>query len=207
MPICFLLLFLLIYPALAGTAHAVPSPTIVVFGDSLSAGYGLPRNAGWVDLLTQRLRQGGHPHTVVNASVSGETTLGGRNRLAATLARHRPAILILELGANDGLRGHPIDQLESNLDAMVRACKASGTRVLLIGMRIPPNYGGPYAREFSQSFADIARKHALPLVPFLLEGFADRREMFQADGIHPAADAQRRMLDNVWKKLQPMLGR
>lgn len=199
-----LLLTALCLPA-AGPAYAADAPVLVVFGDSLSAGYGLPRGAGWVDLLQHRLREQGHPHRVVNASVSGETTSGGRRRLTEALARNKPAILILELGANDGLRGQPIDLMQDNLLAMVRAARDKGARVLVIGMRLPPNYGGPYGRQFTQSFADVARQHGLALVPFLMEGFADRRDLFQPDGIHPAAAAQPRMLDTVWKALKPLL--
>lgn len=189
----------------AGVAWGAGSPTVVVFGDSLSAGYGLPSGSGWVDLLQRRLRERGQPHAVVNASVSGETTFGGRKRLGDVLARAKPAIVILELGANDGLRGQPIEQMKSNLEAMVRACKAAGAKILLTGMRLPPNYGGSYGRDFARSFADVARLHNLPLVPFLMEGFAQRRDMFQSDGIHPSVQAQPLMLDTVWKVLEPML--
>ncbi len=158
-----------------------------------------------MDLLAQRMAKQGYPHRVVNASISGETSLGGRNRLARVLAQHQPTILVLELGANDGLRGHPIDQLKANLGAIIQACKKQGTRVLIIGMRIPPNYGAVYARDFAQTFARLAKQHNLPLVPFLMEGFAQRREMFQADGVHPGAQAQAPMAETVWKELEPML--
>jgi len=200
-----LLLLALLCVSAAGTGHAAKAPVLVVFGDSLSAGYGLPRGAGWVDLLQVRLREQRLPHRVINASVSGETTSGGRRRLAEVLARDKPAILILELGANDGLRGQPLDSMQANLDAMVRAARAGGARVLIIGMRLPPNYGGPYGTQFTQIFADLARLHGLPLVPFLMEGFAEKRELFQSDGIHPAAAAQSRMLDTVWNILRPLL--
>lgn len=198
----FRLLVLLLLPS---AALAAAKPTILVFGDSLSAGYGLPRGTGWVDLLRQRLSRQAPAYAVVNASVSGETTDGGRRRLAAVLAREKPVIVILELGANDALRGQPIDRLEANLEAMVLESKAQSTRVLLIGMRIPPNYGAKYAGDFAGSFARVAKRHDLPLVPFLLEGFAQRRELFQSDGIHPGAEAQATMLATVWKVLQPML--
>ncbi|MFN0317955.1 MAG: arylesterase [Burkholderiales bacterium] len=181
------------------------TPTIVIYGDSLSAGYGLARGTGWVDLLGKRLSQQNYPYRLVNASISGETSLGGKNRIAKVLALHRPAIVVLELGANDGLRGHPNGSLKANLGSIVRACQRSGARVLLVGMRLPPNYGAAYTREFSQTFAATAKQHNLPLVPFLMEGFAQRREMFQSDGVHPNAQAQPAMLDTVWNALAPML--
>ena len=186
---------------------AAGPPAIMVFGDSLSAGYGLPRGKGWVDLLQERLQRERYPYRVVNASVSGETTLGGRNRLAAALTQHRPHIVILELGSNDALRGQPLDTMRDNLVAMVRECRAAHAQVLLVGMRIPPNYGPEYTGTFQASFAAVADKTRSPLVDFLLAGFADRRERFQADGIHPDVEAQSFMLDNVWKKLQPMLNK
>jgi acyl-CoA thioesterase I len=181
------------------------TPSIVIFGDSLSAGYGLARGVGWVDLLGKRLAQQNYPYRLINASISGETSLGGKNRIAKVLALHRPSIVVLELGANDGLRGHPNSGLKANLASIVQACKRSGARVLLVGMRLPPNYGGAYTREFAQTFAATAKQHNLPLVPFLMEGFAQRREMFQSDGVHPNAQAQPAMLDTVWKVLAPML--
>jgi len=177
----------------------------MVFGDSLSAGYGLPRGKGWVDLLQERLQREGYPYRVVNASVSGETTLSGRNRIAAALAQHRPRIVILELGSNDALRGQPLGGMRDNLVAMVRECRTARAQVLLVGMRIPPNYGPEYTGSFQASFAAVAAKTRSPLVDFLLAGFADRRDRFQADGIHPDVEAQSFMLDNVWKKLRPML--
>ncbi len=141
----------------------------------------------------------------MNASISGETTLGGRNRLPAALQEHRPAIVILELGANDGLRGQPINLMRDNLDAMVQASRRAGAKVLIIGVRIPPNYGPTYTRKFQSVFAEVARKRNAALVPFLLEGFADRRELFQADGIHPSEQAQPRMVETAWQGLQPLL--
>ncbi len=182
-------------------------PAIMVFGDSLSAGYGLPQGKGWVDLLRQRLERESYAYRLVNASISGETTLGGRNRLAEALAQHRPRIVILELGANDGLRGQALDAMRENLIAMARACRAAKAKVLLVGMRIPPNYGPDYTEKFHASFVAVANKMQAPLVPFLFEGFAARRDLFQSDGIHPDVDAQRLMLDNVWEKLRPMLTR
>jgi acyl-CoA thioesterase I len=182
-------------------------PAIMVFGDSLSAGYGLPQGKGWVDLLQRRLQHENYAYRVVNASISGETTLGGRNRLADALAQHHPRIVILELGANDGLRGQAPDAMRQNLFAMVRAAQAAKTKVLLVGMRVPPNYGPAYTEKFHASFVAVANQTRTPLVPFLLEGFADRRDLFQADGIHPDVEAQSMILDNVWGKLRPMLTR
>lgn len=179
---------------------------ILVFGDSLSAGYGLPQGRGWVDLLQRRLAAEGLDYRAVNASISGETTLGGRNRLAAALEEHRPRIVVLELGSNDGLRGQPLDLMRDNLAAMAKTSRAAGARVLIVGMRIPPNYGPKYTTEFHASFQDVARSQRTALVPFLLDGFAERRELFQADGIHPGEAAQPLMLDTVWKGLRPMLG-
>ncbi len=200
-----LVLALPLWPAAVGMS-AQP-PAIMVFGDSLSAGYGLPQGKGWVDLLRQRLERESYAYRLVNASISGETTLGGRNRLTEALAQHRPRIVILELGANDGLRGQALDAMRENLIAMARACRAAKAKVLLVGMRIPPNYGPDYTEKFHASFVAVANKMQAPLVPFLFEGFAARRDLFQSDGIHPDVDAQRLMLDNVWEKLRPMLTR
>ena len=187
-----------------GGAHA---GTILVWGDSLSAGYGLRAGQEWPALLQTRLAQEGFPHTVVNGSVSGETSAGGRSRLPAALQRHQPALLILGLGANDGLRGLQPRLLADNLGAMVDAARAAGAQVLLVGMELPPNYGEAYTRRFRQTFADVARTHKLPFVPFLLDGFATRPDMFQADGIHPSAAAQPLILDTVWGQLAPLLAR
>ena len=192
---------------LAGLGMGAQPPTIMVFGDSLSAGYGLPQGKGWVDLLQQRLEREHYAYRVINASISGETTLGGRNRLPEALAQHRPRIVILELGANDGLRGQALGGMRENLVAMARACRAAKARVLLVGMRIPPNYGPDYTEKFHASFITVASQTRSPLVPFLFEGFAFKRELFQADGIHPDVEAQPLMLDSVWEKLRPMLTR
>ena len=189
------------------TAAAESRPSILVFGDSLSAGYGLPLGRGWVDLLRQRLAENATPFEVVNASVSGETTLGGRNRLPAALAQHRPRAVVLQLGANDALRGQSLERMRENLTAMVKASRAAGAEVLLVGMQIPPNYGQQYTRKFQSAYAEVAREQKVPLVPFLLEGFGARRTLFQADGIHPTAEAQALMLETVWKELEPMLDR
>jgi acyl-CoA thioesterase I len=184
---------------------AVEPPVILVFGDSLSAGYGLPQGKGWVDLLQKKLVDGGFDYRVVNASISGETSLGGRNRFAAALAAHKPQIVILELGANDGLRGQPLSDLRDNLVAMIRAARRTRAQVILTGMRIPPNYGPDYTGKFQGVFTEVARSERVPLLPFLLEGFASQRDMFQSDGIHPNEQAQRLLLVNVWKLLAPEL--
>jgi len=177
----------------------------VVLGDSLSSGYGLPAGSGWVALLEARLHALGYPHQVVNASVSGETTLGGRNRVAGLLERHRPEVLIVALGGNDGLRGLAPETTRDNLAAIIEAAQARGARVVLAGIRLPPNYGRPYIEKFHALFPALARRYGVPLVPFLLEGFGERLEFFQADGIHPGEPAQALMLDNVWPALKPLL--
>lgn len=179
--------------------------TIVIFGDSLSAGYGLPAGSGWVSLLEQRLQRDKLDYQVVNASISGETTHGGRARIDAVLDAHKPAVVVVELGANDGLRGAAVETTRANLIAITQACMKSGARVLLVGMRIPPNYGPVYTRRFEATFAEVARQQNASLVPFMLAGFAERREMFQADGIHPAAEAQPLILDNIYKRLRALL--
>ena len=188
---------------LAIQAHG--AQTIVIFGDSLSAGYGLPQGAGWVDLLAQRLRRDKLDYDVVNASISGETTFGGRTRIEPVLGEHKPAVVVVELGANDGLRGATVESTRANLAAIVAASHRARAKVLLVGMRIPPNYGPVYTRRFEAVFAEVARQHNASLVPFMLEGFADRREMFQADGIHPNEQAQARILDTVYKRLRGLL--
>lgn len=184
------------------------TPTLVVLGDSLSAEYGIPRGAGWVALLEARLKQQGRPHRVVNASISGDTTAGGRARLPALLAQHRPTHLLIELGGNDALRGFPLATTRDNLSAMLRTARAAGAKPLLIGMQVPPNYGARYVREFADSFRQVAQAERVPLVPFLLAGFAERpdaEDWFQPDRIHPLAKAHPLMLDTVWPVLQKML--
>lgn len=187
----------------AAPAHAAQN--ILVLGDSLSASYGLAQERGWVSLLQLRLANEKKSYRVVNASISGETTSGGLYRIDALLANHRPAIVVLELGANDGLRGLSVEQTRNNLDHMIRRAKKSGAKVLLIGMRIPPNYGPTYVEPFHQLFETLAKKHRIARVPFLLAPIAGKREYFQADGLHPTAEAQVLMLDTVWSVLQPML--
>lgn len=188
-------------------ATAATRPVVLVLGDSLSAEYGLPRDTGWVKLLADRLASpaGGAKYSVVNASISGETTSGGRTRLPGLLAQHAPAVVVIELGANDGLRGLPLDAMRDNLRQMTASSQAAGARVLLVGMQIPPNYGRGYAERFAATFAEVARERKAALVPFLLDGFAAQLDLFQADRIHPNERAQPRMLDNVWKALRPLL--
>ena len=195
-------LFLLLLSA-AGITHA--AATILVFGDSISAGYGLPRDQGWVDLLRARLVREHADYMVVNASVTGETTVGGKTHLGAALNRHQPQIVILELGGNDGLRGTRVETIRANLTAMIAACRKHGSRVLLVGMRVPPNYGSDYEHKFRLVYETTAKTQRVPLVPFLFEGFAADRTMFQSDGIHPTIDAQEKMLDNIWPRLRPLL--
>lgn len=192
--------------AAARLAIGASGPVILVLGDSISAGYGLPAGSGWVTLLQQRLATEHDPHTVVNASISGDTTAGGRARLDALLARYRPAVTVIELGGNDGLRGGSIDAMRQNLDAMTAAAQKAGSRVLLVGMRMPPNYGPAYVQRFDATFAEVAKAHKAALVPFLFDGFGEEEAMFQPDRIHPVAAAQPKLLDNVWRELKPLLG-
>ena len=187
----------------AGLAHA--GPTLLVYGDSLSAAYGIAQKEGWVTLLEERLRHKHFDYTVANASISGETTSGGASRIAAELARHRPRIVVLALGSNDGLRGLPVAQMRDNLAAIIRAAQKAGSRVLLVGMRMPPNYGPRYTRDFEQAYAALARQFKLKLVPFMLEGVAGSRDLFLDDNLHPTAKAQPLILENVWKGLAPLL--
>ena len=195
--------------ALATGVQAQPrAPVILVVGDSLSAEYGLARGSGWVALLDQRLRSEKLNAQVVNASISGDTTSGGRSRLPALLKQHVPRVVVLELGANDALRGLPVAMTQDNLAGMVRAAKATGAKVLLAGMQMPPNYGKRYADDFAALFAATAQREGVALVPFLLKGVADApnaEALFQADRIHPTAAAQPRMLDNIWPALRPLL--
>jgi acyl-CoA thioesterase I len=183
-------------------------PVVLVVGDSLSAEYGLARGSGWVAMLERRLAEQKLPWRVVNASISGDTTSGGRSRLPALLAEHRPRVVVLELGGNDALRGLPLAMTEANLKAMAQASKAAGARVLVAGMQVPPNYGRRYAEQFAGLFANVAQSEGAALVPFFLAGVADVPEadsLFQADRIHPTAEAQPRMLANVWPVLRPLL--
>jgi len=189
----------------AGAASA-ESATILVFGDSISAGYGLSDvTQGWVAMLQRKLHEAGYGYQVVNASVSGETTAGGLARLPRALALHHPKIVILELGGNDGLRALPIAAMRANLASMVRLARDSGAEVLLLGMRIPPNYGQDYTGQFYDSYAATAKEFKLPLVPFLLDGIALTPSLMQADDIHPNEQGQPRLLANVWTELKPLL--
>lgn len=193
---------------LGGSAWARSSVTVLVVGDSLSAEYGLKRGSGWVELLRQRLAQDRRSVTVINASVSGDTTSGGRSRLPALLKTHQPDVVLIELGGNDALRGLPLSMTEDNLRAMARTSQAAGARVLLLGMQMPPNYGAQYAKAFSDLFGKVARETRSALVPFFLKGVADGPDptaLFQADRIHPNEEAQPRMLDNVWPELKKLL--
>ncbi|HMQ14317.1 MAG TPA: arylesterase [Candidatus Competibacter phosphatis] len=190
---------------LFGSAARAESPVILVLGDSLSAGYGIPVEKGWVSLLQRRLVERGFPYRVVNASISGDTTSGGLSRLPAALELHRPAIVVLELGANDGLRGQPPMAMSRNLSRMIERSQQAGARVLLAEMRIPPNYGPLYAQKFQATFGELAQHYAIPLIPFLLDGVAGNPALIQDDGLHPRAEAQPRILDNVWAVLEPAL--
>ncbi|HZM35878.1 MAG TPA: arylesterase [Burkholderiales bacterium] len=188
-----------------GAAQAAPQKPILVLGDSLSAAYGIAHSRGWVALLAERLERERSDYSVVNASVSGDTTAGGRARLKSALERHRPAVVVIELGGNDGLRGLPVAQMRDNLAAMVQMARAAGARVLLVGMRIPPNYGPDYADAFAAAFEQVAKAHKTAFVPFFLEGFAEDPAMFQDDRIHPTEAAQPVMMERIWKALRPIL--
>lgn len=188
-----------------GGISLAPAATILVYGDSLSAGYGVTRHSDWAHLLQLRLRDKKTDYTVANASISGETTLGGVNRIKDALRTHRPAITIVALGANDGLRGSDLKAMRSNLERIIDAARNARSQVILVGMQIPPNYGLQYTEKFSETFREVAKAKRVPLVPFLLEGFADKRELFQADNLHPTAEAQAMMLETVWKTLAPII--
>lgn len=193
-------------PALAeSVAASAKTRTVLVVGDSLSAAYRMPTSQGWVALTEERIGKTRPNWRVVNASVSGETTAGGRTRLDRELKRVKPDVVVIELGANDGLRGLPLAQTRANLDAMVTAAKASGARVLLIGMRLPPNFGGAYTKGFEENFRVVAEKHGVPLLPFLLEPIKTDRQAFQPDNLHPSAAAQPKLRDHVWPALEPLL--
>jgi acyl-CoA thioesterase-1 len=198
-----LLLALLLLLNLA-PAYSAPR-TILVLGDSLSAAFGIDVRAGWVALLQQRLAREQLDYTVVNASISGDTSANGLARLPPLLARHRPAIVIVELGGNDGLRGQLPEQMKHNIAAIVAKAKASGARVLLVGVPLPPNYGNRYLERFRRIYREVATEQRVPLVPSIVDGVADQRALMQPDGIHPTAQAQPRMLENTWRQLRPML--
>jgi acyl-CoA thioesterase-1 len=204
---------LLLSASAAGLVHAIApargadAPVVLVVGDSISAGYGLGNGEGWVTLLANRIREQGLPHRVVNSSISGDTTAGGRARLPQLLKQHKPAIVVIELGGNDALRGGDLAATRANLDAMVQAAQAAGARVLLVGMQLPPNYGSAYVRAFGALFADVGKARGIAVVPFVFDGFADDLTQFQPDRIHPTASAQPRILANVWPVLAPLLGK
>lgn len=185
--------------------NAQAAQTIVVFGDSLSAAYGIQQNEGWVTLLQNKLKQEGFDYKVVNTSISGETTSGGLGRFKAMLATHKPDIVVIELGANDGLRGLSVKEMQSNLNNMINQAKAAKAEVLLLGMKIPPNYGIQYTQQFSDTYTDLAQKYSLNLVPFFLDGVAGDRSLVLDDGLHPKAVAQAKLLENVWPQLKKLL--
>ncbi|WCD82403.1 MULTISPECIES: arylesterase [Pseudomonas] len=191
--------------ALMVMAQEAAAGTVLVVGDSISAALGLETSQGWVSLLQKRLDDEGFEHRVVNASISGDTSAGGASRLPALLGEHKPELVIIELGGNDGLRGQPPAQLQHNLAGMVEQSQKTGAKVLLLGMRLPPNYGKRYTDAFAQVYQDLASARQVPLVPFFLEGVGGVEGMMQADGIHPAASAQGKLLDNVWPTLKPLL--
>ena len=199
-----MLLALAALPA-SGTTATVPPRTILVLGDSVSAGYGLAIGEGWVSLLQGRLKTQGYGYRVVNASVSGETTTGGLARLPRALSVHRPQIVVLELGGNDGLRGLPLETSRANLEEMIQLSKAAGAQVVLLGMKMPPNYGPRYAQGFERTFAELARKHRLPFEPFFLDKIALVPGMLQADGLHPTVEGYRVALPAIVKGIEPLL--
>lgn len=195
-------------PVAAQTPAAAPAEgarTVLVMGDSLSAAYGLAPAQGWVSLTADRIGKTKPGWRVVNASISGETTAGGAARIAAEVQRHKPAVVVIALGANDGLRGLPLAQTRANLEKMIKAAQAGKARVLLVGMRMPPNYGPDYTRGFEQNFSALAKQYNTPLLPFLLEPIALDRSAYQADNLHPVASAQPKLRDHVWKALEPLL--
>ncbi len=194
-----------------GLANNVTEPestrpyNILILGDSISAGYGIEQEQGWVNLLNSRLLSQTEKYQAINASISGDTTVGGLARLEQALQRHNPAIVIVELGGNDGLRGYPIGRIRDNLDKLVKQSLDFGARVLVVGMRLPPNYGDRYSNSFNQLFYEVASSHEVALLPFMLDGIATNSELMQSDGIHPTADAQPLLLELVWSQLAPLL--
>jgi acyl-CoA thioesterase-1 len=186
-------------------ARAADAPVLLVVGDSVSAGFGLAAGEGWVNLLAAKLKAGGYNYNVVNASISGDTTAGGRARLPNLLKQHRPAVVIIELGGNDALRGGDLATARANLDAMVASAQSAGAKVLIVGMQLPPNYGAAYVRDFGALFSDVAKTRKTAVVPFVFNGFGDDLSQFQPDRVHPTAAAQPRILANVWPALAPLL--
>lgn len=205
-PMRWLLAWLLLVPLLASAQPAATGPTVLVVGDSLSAAHNIPAASGWVNLLQQRVRQQMKaPPAIVNASISGETTAGALTRLPGLLARHRPSVVVIELGGNDALRGLTPVQLRGNLEKMIVASQKAGAKVLLLGIDVPPNYGPAYRQRLKEVYAGLARQYKVPLLPFLLEGVALQPGLMQADGLHPTAAGQPRVLENVWPLLKPLL--
>jgi acyl-CoA thioesterase-1 len=190
---------------LLALSAAAAEKSILVVGDSLSAAYGLARSQGWVALLEERLKRDGLDYSVVNASISGDTSAGGRARIDELIARHHPAVVIVELGGNDGLRGLPIAQMKANLGAIIERAKKADARVLVVGMRLPPNYGPDYTQAFEDAFAEVAKRYRVALAPFILEGFGEKPEYFQPDRIHPTAEVQPLIVERVWRRLRPLL--
>lgn len=184
---------------------AAAAPTVLVLGDSLSSAHGIEEQQGWVNLLRERLDENGYPHDVVNASVSGDTTMDGLSRLDAALARHRPDVAIVELGGNDGLRAFSIDAIRSNLGRILERLREDGAKIVLAGMRMPPNYGPGYTSGFENIYPELAREYDAALVEFFMEGVATEPALMQDDGVHPNAEAQPVLLDNVWPALEPLL--
>ncbi|KIU47853.1 MULTISPECIES: arylesterase [Pseudomonas] len=191
--------------ALLCMAQGASAGTVLIVGDSISAAFGLDTRQGWVALLEQRLKAEGFDDKVVNASISGDTSAGGQARLPALLAEHKPSLVVVELGGNDGLRGQAPAQLQQNLASMIDRSRDAGARVLLLGMRLPPNYGKRYTDAFAQVYADLGKEKDVPLVPFFLEGVGGVPELMQADGIHPGQGAQAQLLENAWPSIKPLL--
>lgn len=186
-------------------AETASKQTILVFGDSLSAAYGIPKEQGWVNLVAQRVKDNQLPYEVANASVSGETTAGGLSRLPAALKQFKPSIVVIELGANDGLRGLPLDAMKNNLEKMIQASQQANAQVVLLGMFIPPNYGPKYTNGFKAVFLDLSEKYKTPFIPFFLDGISGHSDLVLEDGLHPNVNAQRKILENVWPTLKPLL--
>ncbi len=200
---------LIVLPGLLFTnlvmADNATKQTILVFGDSLSAAYGIPKEQGWVNLVAQRVKDNQLPYEVANASVSGETTAGGLSRLPAALKQFKPSIVVIELGANDGLRGLPLDAMKNNLEKMIQASKQINAQVVLLGMFIPPNYGPKYTNGFKAVYLDLSEKYKTPFIPFFLDGISGHSDLVLEDGLHPNVNAQRKILENVWPTLKPLL--
>jgi acyl-CoA thioesterase-1 len=188
----------------AALAETTSKPVILVFGDSLSAAYGIPKEKGWVNLLAQRVKDNQLPYEVANASVSGETTAGGLSRLPAALQQFKPSIVVIELGANDGLRGLPTDAMKNNLEKMIQASRRINAKVVLLGMFIPPNYGPKYTNGFKAVYLDLSEKYKTPFVPFFLDGISGHSDLVLEDGLHPNVNAQAKILENVWPTLKPL---